>query len=111
MFGTVLAVLALTLLIFEPNILAHGALVTTDIGVTLGLFLGVVSFYWYLKKRSALTLTGAGLAAGICVGVKHSGILIFPILLVLALAELFPFRNPEARGVSLCVCGRALVAG
>lgn len=108
MFGTGPAFLALTLLIFEPNILAHGALVTTDIGVTLGLFLGVVSFYWYLKKPSALTLTGAGLAAGLCIGVKHSGILIFPILLFLALAELSPFRDQETRQFTSDLRGRAL---
>jgi 4-amino-4-deoxy-L-arabinose transferase-like glycosyltransferase len=95
MFGTGPAFLALTLLTFEPNILAHGALVTTDIAVALGLFLAVVSFYSYLKRPSAVKLIGAGLAAGLCVGVKHSGILIFPILLLLVLAELLCFRDPE----------------
>ena len=108
MFGAGPAFLALTLLIFEPNILAHGALVTTDISVTLGLFLGVVSFYWYLKKPSALTLTGAGLAAGLCIGIKHSGILIFPILLFLVLADLFPFRDPETRQFTSDLRSRAL---
>jgi 4-amino-4-deoxy-L-arabinose transferase-like glycosyltransferase len=32
MFGSVAAFIALTLLVFEPNILAHGALVTIDVG-------------------------------------------------------------------------------
>lgn len=91
MCGAGPALLALALLVFEPNILAHGALVTTDIGVTLGLFLGVGSFYFYLKKPSAPRLAGAGLAAGLCLGAKHSGILLFPILFLLALAELLPF--------------------
>lgn len=95
MFGTGPAFLALTLLVFEPNILAHGALVTTDMGVTLGLFLAVASFYWYSQKPSALKLIGAGLASGLCLGVKHSGILIFPILLLIGLAELFSFRDPQ----------------
>ena len=30
MFGTAVAFLALTLLVFDPNLLAHGALVTTE---------------------------------------------------------------------------------
>jgi hypothetical protein len=95
MWGPGPAFLALALLVFEPNFLAHGALVTTDIGATLGLFLGVGSFYLYLKKPSVLRLVCAGLAAGISLGAKHSGILIFPILLVLALIELTLFRDPE----------------
>ncbi len=60
MWGAGPAFLALTLLVFEPNFLAHGALVTTDVGATLGLFLGVGSFYFYLKKPSALRLAGGG---------------------------------------------------
>jgi predicted membrane-bound dolichyl-phosphate-mannose-protein mannosyltransferase len=34
MFGNVAAFVALTLLVFEPNILAHGAVVTTDVGMS-----------------------------------------------------------------------------
>jgi hypothetical protein len=97
MWGAGPAFLALTLLVFEPNFLAHGALVTTDIGVTFGIFLGVGSFYFYLKKPSALRLAGAGVAAGLCLGAKHSGILLFPMLLFLALAELLPLRDPATR--------------
>ncbi len=93
MWGAGPAFLSLALLVFDPNFLAHGALVTTDVGVTFGLFLGVACFYFYLKKPSAISLVGAGLAAGICLGSKHSGILLFPMLLVLAIAELFLLRD------------------
>ena len=44
-----------------------------------------------------LRLRGAGLAAGICLGAKHSGILLFPMLLVLALAELLSLRDPATK--------------
>ena len=88
MWGDGPAFLAMILLIFEPNILAHGALVTTDMGVTFGLFVAVGSFYLYLKKPSGLRLLLAGLASGVCLGTKHSGILIFPILFFLVLSEL-----------------------
>jgi len=97
MWGLGPAFLALALFAFDPNFIAHGALVTTDVGAALGLFLGVGSFYLYLKKPSALKLAGAGLAAGICLSVKHSGILLFPMLFVLALTELLPSRDPEAK--------------
>jgi tetratricopeptide (TPR) repeat protein len=108
MWGAGPAFLALTLLVFEPNFLAHGALVTTDIGVTFGLFLGIAGFYFYLKKPSALRLAGAGLAAGLCLGAKHSGILLFPMLLVLALAELLPLRDPATRKLAPDLAKRAL---
>src|SRR5580658_9722007 len=100
MWGAGPAFLALSLLVFEPNFLAHGALVTTDIAVTFGIFLGVASFYFYLKKPSALRLAGAGLAAGLCLGVKHSGILLFPMLLLLAFTELVPLHDPATRKFS-----------
>src|SRR5579864_4830537 len=88
MWGEGPAFMALTLFVFEPNFLAHGALVTTDIAATLGIFLGIGSFYLYLKKPSAVRLVGAGLVAGLCLSGKHSGILLFPMLLFLAAAEL-----------------------
>ena len=100
MWGAGPAFLALALFAFDPNFLAHGALVTTDIGVTLGLFLGVASFYWFSKKPSVQRLVGAGLAAGFCLSVKHSGILIYPMLFCLAIAELLPFRDAATKRFS-----------
>ncbi|HEX3377350.1 MAG TPA: phospholipid carrier-dependent glycosyltransferase, partial [Candidatus Acidoferrales bacterium] len=66
MWGDGPAFLALGLFAFDPNFLAHGALVTTDIAVTLGIFLGVGSFYLYWKKPTAWRLVCAGLAAALC---------------------------------------------
>lgn len=109
MWGDGPAFLALALLVFEPNFLAHGALVTTDVGVTLGFVLGVGGFYLYLKKPSALRLAGAGLAAGLCLGAKLSGILLFPMLFVLALAELLSLRDPATRKFPPDLAKRALL--
>lgn len=89
MFGAGPAFLALALVVFDPNVLAHGALVTTDVGATLGIFLGVGCFYLYLKHSSWPRLVAAGLAAGLCLGVKHSGILLVPMLVLLAAADGF----------------------
>lgn len=97
MWGDGPAFLALGLFIFEPNFLAHGALVATDVGATFGFVLGVAGFYFYLKRPSAIRLIAAGLAVGLCIGAKHSGILIFPMLLCLAIAELLALRGPGAR--------------
>jgi hypothetical protein len=97
MWGAGPALLALALFVFEPSFLAHGALVTTDVGVTLGIFLGVASFCSYSKRPSALRLAGAGLAAGLCLGAKHSGILLFPMLVALAIADLLLAHDRSER--------------
>lgn len=108
LWGAGPAFLALILLVFEPNFLAHGALVTTDIGVTLGIFLGVASFYFYLRKPSVLGLLFAGLAAGLCLSAKHSGVLLFPMLVCLAIAELLPLRDPASGKISYQLPKRTL---
>ena len=92
MFGTVAAFLALVLLVFDPKLLAHGALITTDAGLSCFLFAAVYAFYRYLKKPSVLRLLFGAVAAGAALASKHSGILVFPILTVLAVMEVI--RNP-----------------
>ncbi len=108
MWGEGPAFLALALLVFEPNFLAHGALVTTDVGVTFGFFLAVGSFYFYSKKPSALRLAGAGLASGLCLGAKHSGVLIFPMLFLLSFAQLPPLWDRASRKFAPDLAKRAL---
>jgi dolichyl-phosphate-mannose--protein O-mannosyl transferase len=54
MFGTSAAFIALTLVAFDPNLLAHGALITTDVGLACFMFLSVYMFYRFVKSPSAL---------------------------------------------------------
>ncbi|MCU1250153.1 MAG: glycosyl transferase family 39 [Edaphobacter sp.] len=82
-FGTGAGLVALLLLVFDPNILANSALVTTDIGVSLFFLLAIYAFYHYVKKPSLLRLLLAGIAAGLLLATKHSGILLAPMLLLL----------------------------
>jgi hypothetical protein len=95
MFGTAAGFVALILLVFDPNQLAHGALVTTDSGLTCFLFATVYCFYRYVKRPSVGRLLLTGLAAGLALASKHTGILVFPILLLLALAEWLRNRKAE----------------
>ena len=88
MFGTVAAFIALILLAFDPNLLAHGALVTTDVGLSCFMFLSVYMFYRFVKAPSALRLVSVGLSVGLVLAVKHTGLLIVPILFLLALCEI-----------------------
>lgn len=87
MFGKGAAFIALALLTFDPNLLAHGALVTTDAGLACFMFASVYAFYRYVKAPSILRLAIAGVAVGLTLAVKHTGFLIFPTLLVLAIIE------------------------
>ncbi len=99
MFGIPAGFIALALLVFDPNLLAHGALVTTDIGITCFMFATVYAFYRYTKRPSWGRLLVTGLALGCALGAKHTGILIFPMLLLLAGVELlFGPREAEATG-------------
>jgi 4-amino-4-deoxy-L-arabinose transferase-like glycosyltransferase len=87
-FGTGAGLIALLLFVFDPNILANSALVTTDIGVSLFFLLGVYAFYRYVKQPSLLRLLLAGIAAGLLLATKHSGILLAPMLLLLIAWEI-----------------------
>jgi Dolichyl-phosphate-mannose-protein mannosyltransferase len=93
MFGTGAAFVALSLLAFDPNLLAHGALITTDVGLTCFMFLSVYMFYRFVKSPSALRLILAGVSVGLVLAVKHTGLLVLPVLFLLTLCEIILRRS------------------
>jgi 4-amino-4-deoxy-L-arabinose transferase-like glycosyltransferase len=102
MFGTGAAFIALALLAFDPNLLAHGALITTDVGLACFMFLSVYLFYRFVKSPSALRLIAAGVAVGLVLAVKHTGLLVLPILFLLTLCEIvFHLNRERAKAVRL----------
>jgi hypothetical protein len=88
MFGSGAAFIALTLLVFEPNLLAHGAVVTTDAGLSCFMFGTIYAFYRYVKAPSLARLILVGVAAGLALAAKHTGLLVFPMLMLLAVYEI-----------------------
>lgn len=98
MFGRGAALISLAILIFEPVILANGALVTTDTAVTAALFATVYLFYRYVKRPSAWRLIACGLVTGLALSAKHSALVIFPLLIILAAVEL-ALRRFGSRGM------------
>jgi hypothetical protein len=118
MFGPGPALLAVVIFVFEPNMLAHGALVTTDMAVACCLFATVYAFYRYVTKPTYIRLFESGFAAGLALAAKFSGILVFPILLALALVELLGHRRfrsnvsteKDSFGLSCLRLGAALLA-
>ncbi|MDQ4122309.1 MAG: glycosyltransferase family 39 protein [Acidobacteriota bacterium] len=95
MFGRFEALVALALLAFEPNIIAHGSLVTTDIAVSVGFFAAVYVLYRYRKKPSLIRFLALGSTIGLTLAAKHSGILVIPILFLLLFSDLLLFRRFE----------------
>jgi 4-amino-4-deoxy-L-arabinose transferase-like glycosyltransferase len=99
MSGWGAAFIALGLIVFKPNILAHGAVVGTDMGLSCFMFASVYTFYKYVKAPSLWRLIVVGIATGLALASKHTGILVFPMLFLLALTEI-PWRSEPATGTS-----------
>jgi hypothetical protein len=87
MFGLSQAWIALVLIVFEPNILAHGPLVTNDVALACCLFAAAYAFWRYVVHPNAWRLACCGIAGGLTLAAKHSGIILFPILFLLAMLE------------------------
>lgn len=95
MFDPGTAIVAALLLIFEPNLLAHGMLVTTDMAVTAMLFFAFFGFYLWTRKRCAALVALAGIGAGLTLLAKTSGISIIPSLIALAIADALLERDRQ----------------
>ncbi|MGC2639804.1 MAG: glycosyltransferase family 39 protein [Acidobacteriaceae bacterium] len=87
MFSTTAGLIALGLLVFDPNFLAHGALVTTDVGAASTFFATIYAFYRWRVAPSWARLLLVGLVAGLALATKFTGILVVPILALLAWCE------------------------
>jgi len=81
--------LAVLLYALDPDMLAHGQVVTNDLGLTLFLFATVVAFERVCERVTLLRVALAGLALGAALATKFSGVALFPILGVLALVTAF----------------------
>ena len=95
MFGKLAAFVALVLFVSEPTVLAHGALVTTDMGLSCFFLATIYAFYRYVKSPSSGRMLWVALAAGVALATKHSAVLIFPVLIMLAITELWVRRKAQ----------------
>ena len=110
MFGTGAGLLALALVAFEPNLLAHGAMVTTDTGAACFLLASIYAFYRYVKAPSLGRLVLVGLAAGLFAITKHSAVLLAPMMGLLAITEIARPRAAHAQGRTRQTLGFVLAA-
>lgn len=97
MWGAALSVL---LVCFDPNVIAHSGLVTTDAGVTMLMFAALYFFWRVCERFSILNVAGFAICFGLAQTAKFSAVLLVPIVLVVAVHSFVRRRN-----------GRALVMG
>ncbi len=109
MFGDLAALAALVLFVFDPNVLAHGTLVSTDLASACFIFGSVYAFYRYARAPSPVRLAIVGLAAGLAMCAKFTGIFVFPMLVLLAGAEAMVSRSSALLWSRLAACAAILV--
>ena len=93
LFGNKASLLALFLFSFSPTFLAHGRLVTTDVGAAAGVFIATYYFIKFLKDSSSAmpkalragrkNLIIAGIVLGLAQLAKFSVILLLPFFGIL----------------------------
>jgi Dolichyl-phosphate-mannose-protein mannosyltransferase len=81
--GAAAALVALAIFTFEPVLLGHGSLVTTDVPLAATFFATVFAVHRYRMSPSLARLAVAGVAAGLTLGTKHSGLLVLPVVALL----------------------------
>jgi hypothetical protein len=80
LWGREAALLGVALAALEPNMVAHGSLITLDLGVSLFLFLTLYLFWEYTVAPSAWLLVGLGISTGLALASKYSGLVLLPLL-------------------------------
>jgi hypothetical protein len=93
MFGRWEALVALALLAFEPNLIANGALVTTDMTLSTAAIGAVFALYWFCRKPGMIRFLAAGAAVGVLLAAKHSAAIFIPALCVLFVADALIYRR------------------
>ena len=87
LYGCWGSVLALALCAFDPNLIAHGQLATTDLGITLLTFSSLYLFWRFLRTPNWPWLVLTGVSLGMAQGTKFSALLLVPLLGLLGLVE------------------------
>ena len=112
-FGATAALFALALFVVDPNFLANGALVTTDIGMSLMML--ATTYAWYRYAQAGRTRWGwlalTAVLAGLAVVTKFTGLLVLPMLVLLAVLEAARRKSWRSLGQrALAIAAVSLVA-
>jgi len=98
LFGPMSGLLALTLLSFDPNILAHGNLATNDIGVTCFATMALYAFWRWMIRPTPTRAAITGLLLGLAQVSKYSAVYLVPaVILILVTDRLWKSTTAASR--------------
>ena len=103
LFGNKTALLSLFFVCLSPTFLAHGRLVTTDVGAALGVVLSTYFWLKFLKKPSLKNVLLTALLLGISLLFKFSSLLLLPFLAIITLIYIYIHKLPLFKYVSLSI--------
>ena len=117
LFGRAAGWTALGLYVINPDLLAHGQLVTTDLAVSCFMFLTIWAGWRALRCLTPLNLLLTGAAAGLALVAKFSGVLVLPMLMIVGIAYALTegpmtvgLTGGRGRSVSVASAGGRLLA-
>jgi hypothetical protein len=85
---------ALFLYSFDPNVLAHAHLATTDVGMAFFLLLAAYLLWRYWRKPGRGAYLAAGLGIGAVLAAKFTGLIMIPAVLLLSLYRIVAGNPP-----------------
>ena len=97
LYGSSGAISAIILYAFCPNILANARLITPDIVITAFSFITLYFFWKLLKDDRVMDAALGGIALGLALLSKYTGVLIVPICIALAAVYLWKYRSLPLR--------------
>lgn len=112
-YGQKAGIFAAFLTLLFPNILAHGRLINTDLGITLFIFFSVLTWGNFLKKPNFFNGLLAGISLGLVMAAKFTGLIMIPIFLALLILKIIlDFQSAKRQWIKylLGLVGTAIIA-
>lgn len=100
LFGNKAALLSLFFFSFSPTFLAHGRLVTTDVGAALGVVLATYFWLKFLRNPVAKNIILAGLIFGLVMLIKFSLVLLIPFFVFITFVYALISAEKPCRGLT-----------
>jgi 4-amino-4-deoxy-L-arabinose transferase-like glycosyltransferase len=88
---------AVILMVWDPTMIAHAQLDTTDLGVTLLMFADVYVFWKLVHRPTWYRVVATGLLSGLVMAAKHSGVIALPLVGLLAVWGWYWTEREERR--------------
>lgn len=96
-FGGGAGLIALALYTFSPTFLAHGRLVTTDVGAAAGILFGTLCYVRFLRSPTFQNALFAGLVMGLAFLAKFSTSLLVVTTVALTVIWVMAVERPEGQ--------------